>query len=249
MKLRRLAPIGAAALGAAGLVAGVAPAASASTSLTIWLMTGEITPNVYNAVDSAFEAQHPGVSVNVEIQQWSGITTKIDTALASSSPPDALEIGNTDVPEYAASGGLVNLTSFEKSINAKGQWLGGLQQPAEVKGQSYAVPLLAGDRVVLYNEQMFAHAGIKSAPTSVAQLLADGQKLKSLRRPVELLGALLPRPVLVHGAADALGPRRQPRDLQGREVGRRTDRPRRHRRARRSSRRSRTSSPRARRGP
>lgn len=179
MKIRRLAPLGALGLGLAGLVAGFAPPASASTTLTIWLMTGEISPGVYGAVNKAFEAQHPGVTVNVEIQQWSGITTKIDTALASSAPPDALEIGNTDVPEYAASGGLVNLTSLEKSINIhNGKWLGGLQQPAEVKGQVYAVPLLAGDRVVVYNEQMFKTAGITSTPTSVSQLLADGQKLE-----------------------------------------------------------------------
>lgn len=180
MRIRRLAPLCAAGLGLAGLSAGLAPTASANTTLTVWLMTGEISPNVYGAVNKAFEAQHPGVTVNVEIQQWSGITTKIDTALASSSPPDALEIGNTDVPEYAASGGLVNLTSVEKQVAVKGKFLGGLQLPAEVKGQVYAIPLLAGDRVVLYNEQMFKHAGITSAPTSVSQLLADGQKLASV---------------------------------------------------------------------
>lgn len=173
-----MSPVCAAALGAVGLFAGAVPTASADTTLTIWLMTGEITPNVYNKVSQAFEAEHPGVKVNVEIQQWSGITTKIDTALASSAPPDALEIGNTDVPEYAASGGLANLTSFEGSLPLKGNWLGGLQIPAEVKSQVYAIPLLAGDRVVLYNEQMFAHAGITSAPTSLSDLLADGAKLQ-----------------------------------------------------------------------
>jgi N,N'-diacetylchitobiose transport system substrate-binding protein len=177
-RLRRLGLMGGIGLGVAGLLMAFAPMASAGTTLTIWLMTGEISPTVYNAVNAAFEAQHPGVTVNVEIQQWSGITTKIDTALASSSPPDALEIGNTDVPEYAASGGLVDLTSFEKTIKiGKGNWLGGLQQPAEVKGQVYAVPLLAGDRVVLYNKKMFRQAGIKTAPTSLAQLLADGKAL------------------------------------------------------------------------
>lgn len=180
MKLRRLATLCTAALAVGGTVLATAPPAFAGQTLTVWLMTGEITPNVYNAVNAVFERQHPGVTVNVEIQQWSGITTKIDTALASSNPPDALEIGNTDVPEYAASGGLVNLTSIEGSINPKGNWLGGLQQPAEVKGRVYAVPLLAGDRVVLYNKEMFHHAGISSPPASIAQLLSDGAKLDTV---------------------------------------------------------------------
>jgi N,N'-diacetylchitobiose transport system substrate-binding protein len=178
--LKRFAPLAVVGVGAISLIAALAPPASASTSLTIWLMTGEITPSVYNAVNAAFEAQHPGVTVNVEIQQWSGITTKIDTALASNSPPDALEIGNTDVPEYAASGGLVNLTSVEKGIQVSGSWLGGLQQPAEVDGKVFAVPLLAGDRVVLYNENMFHKAHITSPPTSLAQLLTDGKQLQAV---------------------------------------------------------------------
>ncbi|MDA8298296.1 MAG: extracellular solute-binding protein [Actinomycetota bacterium] len=189
--MRRLAPLCAAGLGLAGLLAGTAPTASASgTTLTIWLMTGEISPNVYNAVNKAFEAQHPGVKVNVEIQQWSGITTKIDTALASSNPPDALEIGNTDVPEYAASGGLVDLTSVEKQVKVKGKWFGGLQAPAEVKGHVYAIPLLAGDRVVVYNEQMFKHAGITSTPTTVDQLIADGKKIAKVFKSRKNFSAL-----------------------------------------------------------
>ncbi|HTX00753.1 MAG TPA: extracellular solute-binding protein, partial [Acidimicrobiales bacterium] len=47
-------------------------------------------------------------------------------------------------------------------------------------GQAYAVPLLAGDRVVLYNEEMYQHAGITTTPTSLSQLLADGAKLQKV---------------------------------------------------------------------
>ena len=184
MKLRKrgLLALGAAgAMAVAGTVGGVAAApASASThTLTVWLMTGEISAPVYGAVNAAFEKEYPGWNVNVEIQQWSGITTKLDTGLASSNPPDATEIGNTDVPEYAASGGLVNLSSVLHAINPRSSyWLKGLLAPAEVKGAVYGVPLLAGDRVVIYNEQMFQQAGIKTAPNSLSQLLADGARLK-----------------------------------------------------------------------
>ncbi|MDA8310586.1 MAG: extracellular solute-binding protein [Actinomycetota bacterium] len=188
----RLVPALVAGAGVAALVgAGVPLAGASTTTLTVWLMTGEITAKVYDAVNQAFEAQHPGVTVNVQIQQWSGITTKLNTSLASSSPPDATEIGNTDVPEYAASGGLVNLKSLERSISiGSGKWLGGLQQPAEYKGGVYGVPLLAGDRVVLYNETMFQKAGIKSPPKSESQLLADGKKLEKANKSTSNFSAL-----------------------------------------------------------
>jgi N,N'-diacetylchitobiose transport system substrate-binding protein len=51
--------------------------AQSSHTLTVWLMTGEITPAVSNQVNAAFQKQYPGWKVNIEIQQWSGISTKL----------------------------------------------------------------------------------------------------------------------------------------------------------------------------
>jgi N,N'-diacetylchitobiose transport system substrate-binding protein len=181
VKRRFVAPAAIALAIAAGVSGGGVAAADTAPShtLTVWLMTGEISPSVYNLVDAAFESQNPGWTVNVQIQQWSGISTKLITALASSNPPDAMEIGNTDVAEFAASGGLENLSQYKSSLPNNNNWLGGLEGPAEYNGGLYAVPLLAGDRVVVYNKQMFAQAGINRPPNSIAQLLTDGAKLKA----------------------------------------------------------------------
>ena len=58
-----------------------------SHTLTVWLMTGEISTPVSNAVTTAFQKEYPGWTVNIEIQQWNGIATKLITALASTTPP------------------------------------------------------------------------------------------------------------------------------------------------------------------
>lgn len=181
MKRRIVAPAAIALAVAAGVCGGgsLASASTPSHTLTVWLMTGEISPTVSNRVNAAFEKENPGWKVNIQIQQWNGISTKLITALASSTPPDAMEIGNTDVAEFAASGGLENLAPFKSTLPNSKDWLGGLEGPAEYKGGLYAVPLLAGDRAVVYNKKMFAEAGIKSLPTSINQLLADGNKLKA----------------------------------------------------------------------
>ena len=104
--------------------------------------------------------------VNVQTQQWSGIGTKITTALSTSTPPDVVDLGNTDVASFAASGGLLDLTANQKELEAGQTWLSGLEDPAVVGGKLYAVPSFAGDRVVLYNKTMWAKDGITSAPTS-----------------------------------------------------------------------------------
>ena len=181
MKKRFIAPTALALAVVAGAGGGALPAATASASgntLTVWLMTGDSIPAVVNSVNSAFTAVNPGWTVNVEIQQWSGISTKLITALASSNPPDVMEIGNTDVAEFAASGGLDNLAPDKSQFENSCKWLTGLEGPAEYNGGLYAIPELAGDRVVVYNKQMFSEAGITHTPTSLEQLVTDGAALK-----------------------------------------------------------------------
>jgi N,N'-diacetylchitobiose transport system substrate-binding protein len=141
-------------------------------------MTGDSIPAVVNSVDSAFTAQNPGWTVNVEVQQWGGISTKLITALAGSNPPDVMEIGNTDVAEFAASGGLTNLAPVKNQFDNSSKWLTGLEGPAEYNGGLYAIPELGGDRVVVYNKQMFSEAGITHTPTSLQELVTDGAALK-----------------------------------------------------------------------
>src|SRR5438093_12241023 len=88
-------------------------------TLTVWLMNGSAPQSVVDGVNADFKAKHPNVTVNVEIQQWSDVTTKLDTAFAGSNPPDVIELGNTLVAKYAAAGALQDITaktgSFENS--------------------------------------------------------------------------------------------------------------------------------------
>jgi N,N'-diacetylchitobiose transport system substrate-binding protein len=181
VKKRLISPTALALAVVAGVGGGTLPAATASASgntLNVWLMTGDSTPAVVNSVDSAFTQENPGWTVNVEIQQWGGISTKLITALSGSAPPDVMEIGNTDVAEFAASGGLTNLAPDKSQFDNSSKWLTGLEGPAEYNGGLYAIPELGGDRVVVYNKQMFSEAGITHTPTSLQQLVTDGAALK-----------------------------------------------------------------------
>jgi N,N'-diacetylchitobiose transport system substrate-binding protein len=195
VKKRFIAPTAIALAVAAGVgggaIPGITSAASASGgTLTVWLMTGDTDPAVYNTVNAAFTKEYPGWTVNVEIQQWSGISAKIITSLATSSPPDVMELGNTDVASFAASGGLDNLLTDESQFQNSSNWLSGLEGPAEYKGGLYAVPELAGDRVVVYNKAMFKKAGITKTPADLNDLLADGAALKNAYSKVKDFSAL-----------------------------------------------------------
>ena len=147
-------------------------------TITVWSMTGDLSTKTLDAINKKFTAE-TGAKVNVQTQQWTGIGTKITTALATSTPPDVVDLGNTDVANYAASGGLKDLTADKSDLEQGQTWLSGLESPAEVGGKLYAVPSFAGDRVVLYNKTLWAKDGITSVPTSFSELTTDLNTIKS----------------------------------------------------------------------
>src|SRR5689334_4415931 len=171
-----------------GLAAAVVVAACGGTSpqatnpadetgtLTIWLMNGSAPQSVVDGVNADFKAKYPKVTVNVEIQQWGEIGTKLDTAFAGSTPPDVVELGNTLVAKYAAAGALEDISGKKSTFDNSGTWLQSLTDSCTLIGKLYCVPYLAGSRAVIYRKDFFDAAGVQP-PTSMDGLLTVGQKL------------------------------------------------------------------------
>src|SRR2546423_9426747 len=140
--------------------------ATQSGTLTVWLMNGSAPQSVVDGVSADFKAKYPNVIVNVEIQQWSNVTTKLDTAFAGSAPPDVMELGNTLVAKYGYNGALADITGQKSSFQNSGTWLQSLTDSCTVSGKLYCVPYYAGSRAVIYRKDMFAAAGA-TVPTSM----------------------------------------------------------------------------------
>src|SRR3982750_608531 len=70
-------------------------------TITVWVMDGDYTEATLTAANTEF-TRVTGAKVDLQIQQWEGITTKISTALSTARTPDILDLGNTQVPGYAA---------------------------------------------------------------------------------------------------------------------------------------------------
>jgi N,N'-diacetylchitobiose transport system substrate-binding protein len=114
--------------------------------------------------------------VNVEIQQWGDIGTKLDTALPGNTPPDVVELGNTLVAKYAAAGALEDITGKKTGFDNSSSWLQSLTDSCTQGGKLYCVPYYAGSRAIIYRKDFFASAGV-TPPTSMDGLLTAGQKL------------------------------------------------------------------------
>jgi N,N'-diacetylchitobiose transport system substrate-binding protein len=154
------------------------PSVSGGGTLTVWLMDGSAPKGWAEQLNSQFTKAHPGWKINYQIQEWDGIVAKLNKALSSSEPPDVVELGNTQAVSYAEAGELADLTGMSNEFQCS-QWNQALKDSGAFDQKQYAIPFYGANRTVIYRKDMFAHAGIKTPPTTDAQWLADLGKLKT----------------------------------------------------------------------
>ncbi|MEU0522491.1 extracellular solute-binding protein [Streptomyces niveus] len=139
--------------------------------ITIWLMKDSVSTAYLDRFTEAYEKENPSVELKVEIQEWTGIGKKVMAALDSDDSPDIIEVGNTQVAQYAESNGLRDLTLESVRDLGSEDWLPGLAEPGSINGSQFGIPWYAANRVVIYNKDLFAEAGIEELPKTRAEWL------------------------------------------------------------------------------
>ncbi|TQF03484.1 extracellular solute-binding protein [Kitasatospora acidiphila] len=191
-----------AAVGVAAMVVGVAACGSSAKkddsaggsgnyngkTLTVWLMDGSAPQTWQDGIKADFESQYPGAKLNIQIQKWDGIGQKLTTALSEGSV-DVMEVGNTQTAGYAASGGLMDLTSAKADLGGN-DWAANLNASSVLDGKQYAAPWYFTNRVVIYNKGLWSKAGITGTPKTLDEYYADLDKLKAagVQDPIYLPG-------------------------------------------------------------
>ncbi|WP_329029664.1 extracellular solute-binding protein [Streptomyces sp. NBC_01423] len=147
------------------------------TSIDVWLMRDSVSAQFQKEFVQGFEKAHPDIRARVQIQEWDGIGEKITAALASNDAPDVIESGNTQVAQFAQSGGLLDLSDKVDELNGK-DWLKGLAEPGAYEGKQYGIPYYAANRVVIYRTDLFEKAGIDAKTIKTRdQWIAATEKL------------------------------------------------------------------------
>jgi N,N'-diacetylchitobiose transport system substrate-binding protein len=133
-----------------------------TSELTVWLMRDSVSAAFQREFTAAFTEAHPDIDLKIQIQEWDGIGQKVTAALASNDAPDVIEVGNTQVAQYAQSGGLLDLTDKKADLGGDA-WLKGLAEPGAWEGRQYGIPYYAANRVVVYRKDLFQQAGADPA--------------------------------------------------------------------------------------
>ena len=118
-----------------------------------------------NFVDK-FEAENPGIKLNLEVVSWNDVYTVVDTRIAAGQAPDIL---NIDVYANYASEGLLEPVSQWCPEELYNDFFPSFIEQSVKDDVVWAVPDLASARALFYNVDMFDEVGIE-VPTTWAEL-------------------------------------------------------------------------------
>lgn len=128
-----------------------------------------------------FEAANPDVKVESVLVPYDQFRRKLLIALSGGTAPDLARVDIIWVPELADQGALANLEEVIPDFATYSeQFLPGPLSTNLYNGKHYGLPLDTNTRVMVYNKDMFAAAGIEKAPETMAELLTACEKIKTL---------------------------------------------------------------------
>ncbi|OON72738.1 extracellular solute-binding protein [Streptomyces tsukubensis] len=151
-------------------------------TVTVWLMKGSASSGFIKRFTDRFEHDHTDIDLDIRIQQWTGIGDKVTAVLKGedgAETPDVIEVGNTQVAQYVDDGGLLDLTLESMRDFGMDDWIPGLADPGRFNGSQYGIPWYAANRVVIYNKDLFAKAGIERLPKTRDQWIETTERLNT----------------------------------------------------------------------
>jgi N,N'-diacetylchitobiose transport system substrate-binding protein len=152
---------------------------SGRSTVTVWLMKDSASQDFLRRFTEGFERDHPDLDLDIRIQEWTGIGDKVQSALKADGTdgPDVVEVGNTQVPQYAEGGRLQDLTLESMRDWGIRDWLPGLADPGQWMSQQFGIPWYAANRVVIYRKDLFERAGVTEPPRTREEWLTVTEKL------------------------------------------------------------------------
>ena len=128
------------------------------------------------AVVAGFHKLYPKITV---VARGAISDNNIIAAIRGGSPPDLTMSESADnLGEYCGTGAWINLGPYLAADHINVDVMpAAVRQYTEFDGDRCAVPDLADVYGLYYNKTLFAKAGIKTPPTTFAQLTADAKKL------------------------------------------------------------------------
>ncbi|MFD4546979.1 MULTISPECIES: extracellular solute-binding protein [unclassified Streptomyces] len=166
----------------AATLAGCGGSGGGSSDVTLRLVAADYgdskatsSQKYWDKLVKEYEADHPGVKVEVSVYSWTDVDRKVKEMVAAGKAPDMAQIGA--YADYAAQGDLYKVDDL-LSIPAEANFVPQLTDAGQTNQTKYGMPFASSTRLLFYNKTLFSQAGI-TPPRSWSELAADARALKS----------------------------------------------------------------------
>lgn len=139
------------------------------TTLRFWAMGREA--EVVGELVREFEAENPGIRVDVQNIPWTAAHEKLLTAYAADGLPDVCQLGNTWIAEFATLQTLTPLQPLVESSTAIDQsdYFAGIWDTNVVNGELVGIPWYVDTRLLFYRKDLLRQAGYAQPPKTWAE--------------------------------------------------------------------------------
>lgn len=150
------------------------------TTLRFWAMGREA--EVVGELVREFEAENPGIRVDVQNIPWTAAHEKLLTAYAADGLPDVCQLGNTWIAEFAT---LQTLTPLQPLVDAstlidQQDYFSGIWDTNVVDGQLVGIPWYVDTRLLFYRKDLLRQAGYSQPPKTWAEWEQMNAALKKI---------------------------------------------------------------------
>ncbi len=141
-----------------------------------------------------FEKQNPGIKIKVQQIPWTAAQEKLVTAFASDNTPDACQLGNTWIPQFAALNAIIPLDEYIRTSDQinDDKYFKGIWETNVLDKKVFGIPWYVDTRVMFYRKDVFEKTGYKNPPKTWAELYDLSKKIKALYPGKEKYAIYLP---------------------------------------------------------
>ncbi len=127
-----------------------------------------------NGVIKAFEAEHPGVNVELTLPPTNSYQQLLTTQVRGKNPPDVAAVPTAWVPAFSQAGAL---TPWTDRVDEEflGRFDPTLLDAGKIDGSLYALPYLSTARALFWNKDAFQKAGLDQPPATWDDVITDGK--------------------------------------------------------------------------
>jgi ABC-type glycerol-3-phosphate transport system substrate-binding protein len=163
---------------AAMMLAASAPASAQQKKISFLTWNISDQADLFKEWIAEFKKIRPDVDVEWLDKKGPELPAFYQTQVIAGTPPDIINTQGALWLEYAAAGGLVDLTPYlDREPEVRKRFNADYLATWKYNGRNYMLPFYISKTLLFYNKTMFREAGIAGPPQTFQQLLDDAAKM------------------------------------------------------------------------